>query len=248
MIELKTTEEIKRMREAGAVCAACMTEVLKAVEAGITTGELDRIAFDFIKKHHGEPSFLNYHGYPKSICASVNDVVVHGIPGKLKLKDGDIISIDMGVKLHGYHSDMARTVPVGKIPSETQRLIDVTKQSFFDGLECAVIGNHLNDVSQRIEFTIRAGGFSAVRDLVGHGIGREMHEAPDVPNFSSPRRGPRLKEGLVLAIEPMVNMGGCEVYQAEDGWTIHTDDGSLSAHYENTVAITKDGPQILTAL
>ena len=236
------------MRESGLVAAACMAEVLCAVRPGVTTKELDNIAEKIIRSAGGEPSFLNYRGYPASICTSVNNQVVHGIPGQRVLTEGDILSIDLGVKLKGYHSDMARTVPVGKISPAAQRLIEITEKSFFTGIENARKGNRLNDVSQSIEFIVRAAGYSVVRELVGHGIGRGLHEQPDIPNFSSPRRGPVLKPGMTLAIEPMVNAGNAAVKWLPDGWTVETADGSLSAHYENTIAITEDGPAILTMI
>lgn len=236
------------MRESGMVAAACMAELLEAVRPGVTTKELDSLAEKNIRKAGGEPSFLNYRGYPASICTSVNSQVVHGIPGNRVLEEGDILSIDLGVKLKGYHSDMARTVPVGRISKEAQRLIEVTEKSFFAGIENAKKGNRLNDVSQSVEFTVRAAGYSVVRELVGHGIGHELHEQPDIPNFSTPRRGPVLKPGMTLAIEPMVNAGRAAVIWLPDGWTVQTADGSLSAHYENTIAITEDGPAILTMI
>lgn len=248
MIEIKTSEEIKRMKAAGSVCAQCMEEILAAVRPGITTKELDRIAYEFTVSHGGMPSFLNYGGFPGSICASVNDEVVHGIPSERVLNEGDIISIDMGVKLHGYHSDMARTVPVGNISDELKRLIKVTEQSFFAGLEFVKEGYHLNDICRAIQKTVEQAGFSVVRDLVGHGIGRNLHESPDIPNFSMRRNGPLLKKGMVFAIEPMVNYGEYDVCVLDDEWTIVTNDGTHSAHYENTVAITSDGPLILTEI
>lgn len=236
------------MRDSAVVCARCMDLVLAAAGPGVTTRELDAIAEQQIRRAGGEPSFKNYRGYPASLCASVNSEVVHGIPGSRMLAEGDILSIDLGVKLKGYHSDMARTVPIGKISAEAQRLIDVTEQSFFAGIQNAKKGNRLNDISQAIEFTVRAAGYTVVRDLVGHGIGRQLHEPPDVPNFSLPRRGPVLKSGMVIAVEPMVNMGEAKVVWLDDGWTVITADGSLSAHYENTIAITDDGPFILTII
>lgn len=248
MIEIKTRDEIERMREAGRLCALCMEEILKAVEPGVTTWDLDKIAYDYTVKAGGFPSFKNYRGFPGSICASVNDEVVHGIPGARKLNEGDIISIDMGVLLHGYHSDMARTVGVGKISESAKKLIETTKNSFFAGMENAKEGNRLNDVSSNIEFVVRAAGYGIVKELVGHGIGRNLHEEPDIPNFSIRRRGPRLRKGMVLAIEPMVNIGSGDVIWMDDGWTVKTSDGSLSAHYENTVAITSNGPEILTTV
>ena len=248
MVEIKTHAEIERMRDSGIVCAECMEMVLAAVKPGVTTQELDQIAEKQIRKIGGDPSFKNYRGYPASICTSVNCEVVHGIPGNRTLMEGDILSIDMGIKLRGYHSDMARTVPVGKVSNAALRLIDVTEKSFFAGIAKAYSGNRLNDVSQTIEFTARAAGFTVVRELVGHGIGRELHEFPDIPNFSTPRRGPVLKSGMVLAIEPMVNIGRAEVIWLDDGWTVITADKSLSAHYENTIAITDGEPFILTMI
>lgn len=248
MVELKTSVEIQRMRESGAVCAQCMAKLLEAVRPGVTTKELDDMAFEQIHKAGGEPSFLNYRGYPASICASVNSQVVHGIPGQRILAEGDILSIDLGVRLKGYHSDMARTVPVGAVSPAAKRLIEVTEKSFFAGIENAKKGNRLNDISQSIEFTVRAAGYSVVRELVGHGIGRELHEQPDIPNFATARRGPVLKPGMTLAVEPMVNIGKPAVIWLPDGWTVQTADGSLSAHYENTIAITEDGPDILTMI
>ncbi len=236
------------MRESGVAAAECMNEVMQAVRPGVTTRELDKMAEEKIRKAGGEPSFKNYRGYPASICTSVNNQVVHGIPGSRVLLEGDILSIDLGVKLRGYHSDMARTVPVGKITPAAQRLIEVTEKSFFAGIENARKGNRLNDVSQSVEFTVRAAGYTVVRELVGHGIGRELHEPPDIPNFSNSRRGPVLKPGMTLAIEPMVNIGKPEVIWLPDGWTVETADGSLSAHYENTVAITDGEPFVLTMI
>ena len=246
MIELKTKEEIDRMRIAGHHCADVMDAVIEAVKPGVTTLELDRIAEEMTLKIGGVPSFKNYRGFPASICASVNEEVVHGIPGSRALEEGDIISIDMGVKLHGYHSDMARTVPVGKISKEAERLIEYTKKSFFEGIKEFKEGNHLNDISMKIDSVIKEAGYYAVEELVGHGIGRSLHEAPDVPNFAMHRRGPQLRKGMVLAIEPMVNIGTADVDWMDDGWTVKSADRSLSAHYENTVALTSDGIEILT--
>ena len=249
MIELKTSEELKRMREAGRLCALCMEELINVVRPGITTKDLDRIAYDFTKSHEATPSFLNYEGFPASICASVNDEVVHGIPSKQRvLHEGDIVSIDMGVKFHGYHSDMARTVPVGNISKEAKKLINVTKDSFFAGMNQAVIGNHICDVSKSVQMVVEKAGFSVVRDLVGHGVGRNLHEEPDVPNFYTGRKGPLLRNGMVIAIEPMVNYGNYQVAVLDNDWTVVSDDESLSAHYENTVAITERGPVILTEI
>lgn len=248
MIELKTNVELSRMRDSGLVAAECMSELLAAARPGVTTGELDAMAFEKIRKAGGEPSFLNYRGFPASICTSVNGQVVHGIPGSRVLKEGDILSIDLGVKLKGYHSDMARTVPVGTVTPEAKRLIEVTEKSFFEGIKHAKKGNHLNDISQSIEIAVQSAGYSVVRELVGHGIGRDLHEQPDIPNFAAARRGPVLKPGMTLAIEPMVNAGEAAVQWLDDGWTVETADGSLSAHYENTVAITREGPFILTMI
>lgn len=217
------------------------------VRPGISTYDIDRKCADIIKGYGCIPSFLNYNGYPASVCISVNDEVVHGIPSKKRiLQDGDIVSLDCGVIYQGYHSDAARTVPVGEISQEAKKLIEVTRQSFYEGIKFAKVGNHLHEISDAIQTYVEAHGFSVVRDLVGHGIGRNLHEEPQIPNFRQKRRGPRLEVGMTLAIEPMVNAGRYDVYWLDDDWTVVSADGSLSAHYENTVLITDGEPELLT--
>lgn len=248
MITLKSDRELLYMRDAGKVVAEAHREVAKAVKEGVTTGELDRIAEEYILSQGAKPSFKGYYGFPASICASVNEQVVHGFPGLRKLKNGDIISIDIGAELNGYHGDAAVTLPVGEIDQEVQRLLDVTEEALAKGIEQAIVGNRLSDISHAIQKHVETNGFSVVRDYVGHGIGRKMHEEPQVPNFGMPGRGPRLKQGMVLAIEPMVNLGTYEVETLSDNWTVVTKDKKPSAHFEHTVAITENGPNILTRL
>lgn len=248
MIILKSAKEIEKMRQAGRVAAQAMEKVLTAVRPGITTGELDRIAFDYIIGAGATPSFKGYGGFPGSICASVNEQVVHGIPGHRRLREGDIISIDLGACLHGFHSDMARTVGVGEIAPEVQRLIDVTKESFYRGIAQAIAGNRIYHISKAIEDYALENGVGVVKELIGHGVGQNLHEAPDVPNFVGRFKGPVLRAGMTIAVEPMLNMGTAEVFEADDGWTVSTVDGKPSAHYENTIAILPEGPcEILTA-
>ncbi len=247
MITIKSKSEIEKMRAAGKITGLALVEISKHISPGISTAELDKIARDFIKKQGATPSFLNYNGYPASICASVNSAVVHGIPTKnIILKEGDIISIDVGAYKDGYHGDAARTYGVGKISQEAQRLIDVTKQSFFEGMRYATHGAKLGDISAAIQEYVEDNGYSVVRDLVGHGIGKKLHEDPSVPNFGHYGRGVRLASGMTLAVEPMVNEGEADVVVLDDDWTVETEDGTLSAHYENTVLITKDKPEFLT--
>ncbi len=246
MIYIKNKKDIELMREACKLTKAALNEVGKYVAPGITTGELDRIAYDFIKNHNGIPSFLNYNGFPASICSSLNDEVVHGIPGKRVLNDGDIISIDMGAYLNGFHGDCAKTFLVGNVSDEAKRLVEVTRNSFYEGLKFAKAGNRIGDISSAIQKYVEDNGYSVVRDLVGHGIGRELHEDPSVPNFGREGKGVRLVSGMTLAIEPMVNMGSFGIYTASDNWTVKTCDNSLSAHYENTILITDGEPEILT--
>ena len=248
MIILKSAKEIEKMRQVGRVAAQAMEKVLAAVRPGITTGELDRIAFDYIIGAGATPSFKGYGGFPGSICASVNEQVVHGIPGHRRLREGDIISIDLGACLHGFHSDMARTVGVGEIAPEVQRLIDVTKESFYRGIAQAIAGNRIYHISKAIEDYALENGVGVVKELIGHGVGQNLHEAPDVPNFVGRFKGPVLRAGMTIAVEPMLNMGTAEVFEADDGWTVSTVDGKPSAHYENTIAILPEGPcEILTA-
>ena len=246
MIIIKNDIEIEHMRHAGRLVGETLARLEEVIRPGITTAELDKIAEEFIVKQGGKPSFKGYHGFPGSICASVNNEVVHGFPEKNALQEGDIISIDCGAILNGYQGDAARTFPVGQISKEAEELIKVTKQSFFKGYEKALVGNRLTDISFAIQQYVESFGFSVVRDFVGHGIGKDLHEDPEVPNFGRPGRGPKLVHGMVLAIEPMVNAGKYHVKIRPNGWTVVTEDGSLSAHYENTVAILNNGPEILT--
>lgn len=253
MISIKSKSEIAKMRGAGLVIARIFDEVAKTVKPGIATEDIDKMVEELIAGSGGVPSFKGYRSYagtdpyPASICASVNNEVVHGIPNSRTLKEGDIFSIDVGVCLDGYHADAARTYAVGRISAEAQRLIDVTRESFYKGLEKVREGNRIADISEAIQRHVESNGYSVVRDLVGHGIGRELHEPPQIPNFVSGRSGPRLAEGMTLAIEPMVNAGRYEVKVHGNNWTILTVDGSLSAHYENTVAVTGGEPLVLTA-
>ncbi|MDZ5034045.1 MULTISPECIES: type I methionyl aminopeptidase [Clostridium] len=248
MIIIKNNKEIDLMRLSGKIVAETLLLVEEKVRPGITTAELDRIAEEFITKHGAKPSFKGLYGFPASLCISVNEQVVHGIPGGYVLKDGDIISVDCGALLNGFHGDAARTFAVGNVTEEATKLIKVTEESFFKGIEYAKIGNRLTDISHEIQNYIEASGFSVVRDFVGHGIGRVVHEDPEVPNFGKPGRGPKLASGMALAIEPMVNVGSYKVKTLNDDWTVVTSDGSLSAHYENTIVILPDGPEILTLI
>lgn len=246
MISIKSVKEIDRMKKAGEITALTHRLLEENICDGVTTGELDRIAYEFIKSKGAVPSFLNYAGYPNSVCLSVNDVVIHGIPGKQIIKNGDIVSVDIGAYLNGYHADQAATYPCGQVSAEAQRLIDVTKQSFFEGIKNAREGNRISDISNAVQKHVEQNGFSVVRDYVGHGVGRELHEAPEVPNYGKPNKGVRLYSGMTLAVEPMVNQGKYDVYRLKDGWTVKTVDGSLSAHYEHSIAVTKNEPVLLT--
>ena len=246
-IIIKSEKEIQLMRESGKILAAVLQELQAMVCPGISTLDIDRKCAELIKKNNCIPSFLNYNGFPASICLSINEEVVHGIPNKNRiLKNGDIISLDCGVIHQGFHSDAARTIAVGEITKEARRLIDVTQQSFYEGIKFAKEGCHLHEISETIQTYVEANGYSIVRDLVGHGIGRNLHEEPQIPNFKQKRRGPKLEAGMVLAIEPMVNEGRYDVYWEDDDWTVVSADGSLSAHYENTVLITKGEPELFT--
>lgn len=245
-ITIKTKEQIERMRVAGGILVE-LIEILKdMVRPGVTTNELDKVAEDFIRSKGAEPSFLGYGGFPKSLCTSVNEEIVHGIPGSRKLKTGDIISIDMGSYINGYHGDCARTFGVGQISEESQKLIDVTQQSFFEGIKFAKAGNHLYEISAAVQDYAESFGFGVVREYVGHGIGRNMHEDPSIPNYRQVGRGPKLQKGMVLAIEPMITAGSYKCRVLKDGWTAVTRDGSNAAHYENTVLITDGEPELLT--
>lgn len=246
MIIIKKDIEIEYMRRAGKVVGNTLEKLQEVVKPGITTAELDRLAEDMILRQGAKPSFKGYHGFPASICASVNNEVVHGIPDERVLKEGDIISIDCGACLNGYHGDAARTIAVGNISEVAYQLIDITQKSFFEGIKKALVGNRLTDISHAIQMLVEKQGFSIVRSFVGHGIGKDMHEDPEVPNYGKPGKGPKLTAGMMLAIEPMVNTGSYHVEIKENGWTVVTVDGGLSAHYENTVAILDNGPEILT--
>ena len=247
MITIKSKSEIEKMRLACKITGEVLKELEKHIKPGVTTKQLDKIALNYIVSRGAKPSFLNYNGFPGSICASRNDEVVHGIPStNVKLVEGDIISIDVGAYIDGFHGDAARTFPVGKVSDEAMRLIEVTKESFFEGIKYAVHGGKLGDISAAIQEHVEKNGFSVVRDLVGHGIGKNLHEDPNVPNFGKAGKGVKLASGMTLAIEPMVNAGEYDVCVLEDDWTVVTEDGSLSAHYENTILITKDKCEILT--
>ena len=246
-ITIKSEREIEIMREAGRILAIVHEEMEKALKPGMSTWDINKIGEDVIRSYGCKPSFLGYNGYPAAICVSVNDEVVHGIPHKDHIiREGDIVSLDAGVIYNGYQSDAARTHACGKVSAEAERLIAVTKQSFFEGIKFAKAGNHLHDISAAIEDYVVANGFSCVRDLVGHGIGREMHEDPQIPNYRQKRKGPKLEAGMTLAIEPMVNAGRYDVCWLDDDWTVVTEDESLSAHYENTILITDGEPEILS--
>ena len=246
-VTIKTKHEIELMREAGRLLEIVHDELGEMIRPGITTMDIDRKGEALIRKLGGIPNFLHYNGYPASICVSVNEEVVHGIPSKKRvLQEGDIVSLDAGLIWKGYHSDAARTHAVGKISPEMQQLIDVTKESFFVGLKYARAGNHLNDISRAIGEYAESFGFGVVRDMVGHGIGTKLHEDPQIPNFAQKRRGIRLCPGMTLAIEPMITLGTWEIEWLDDDWTVVTADGSLAAHYENTILITEGDPEILT--
>jgi methionyl aminopeptidase len=244
---IKSEKEIALMREAGKILAIVHEELQNFLKPGISTLEIDRKAEELIRSYGCIPSFLNYNGFPASVCVSINEQVVHGIPNKKTLlRDGDIVSLDAGVIYKGYQSDAARTWAIGEISEEAKKLIEVTEQSFYEGIKYAKAGNHLNDISAAIQDYVESFGFSIVRDLVGHGIGAKLHEEPQIPNFRQKRRGIRLEPGMTFAIEPMVNSGRYDVYWEDDDWTVVTDDGSLSAHYENTILITEGEPEILS--
>ncbi len=246
MITIKSPREIELMRRAGKITAAARSVGREMVKAGVTTQEIDKAIHDFIIKQGATPSFLGYGGFPASACVSVNNEIIHGIPGKRLIKDGDIVSIDVGAYIGGFHGDCAGTYAAGEISPEAKRLIEVTRQSFFEGIKFARQGYRVSDISHAIQEYVESFGYSLVREYVGHGIGSQMHEAPEVPNFGQPGHGPRLVKGMTIAIEPMVNIGGAAVKVLGDDWTVITADGSLSAHYENTVLITDGEPEILT--
>ncbi len=246
IITMKTPEEFGKMEVAGACVAAVHAAVREAAVPGTSMKELDAIAADVVKAHDCRPSFLGYHGFPATICASPNDVIVHGIPDDYRLIEGDIVSIDAGAIYEGWHGDAAFTMAVGEVPAEIATLLQVTEQALWNGLAQARHGNRLGDVGHAIEATAIPHGYGVVREYIGHGIGRQMHEAPEVPNYGVPGKGMKLKKGMALAIEPMFNLGTAETKVLEDGWTVVTRDGHLSAHFEHTVAITPDGPKVMT--
>ena len=247
MIVLKTNRELSLMREACRISAGALRVAGEAVEPGVTTEEIDRLAYQYIISQGAKPNFLNYAGFPATACISINDEVIHGIPSKKRvLRQGDIVSIDLGAAINGYNGDNAATFAVGSVSPEAERLINTTRESLYEGIRAAVAGGRIGDISSAVQRYCEERGFSVVRDYVGHGVGAKLHEDPSVPNFGTPGRGVRLLPGMTIAIEPMINMGGWEVKRLSDGWTVKTKDGSLSAHFEHTVAITNDGPKILT--
>jgi methionyl aminopeptidase len=246
MIIRKSAAEIEIMARAGAVVAGTLALIEEHLQPGVTSRELDRLAEEFIRSHGGEPTFKGYKGYPAATCLSPNSMVVHGIPGRVRLEEGDILSVDVGVTLDGFVADSAWTFPVGPVPDETQRLLDVGRAALEAGIAAARVGNQVGDISEAVQTVTEAAGFGVIRSLVGHGVGRSMHEDPQVPNFVSSYRGPELREGMTLAIEPMITAGSPEVYIHDDDWSISTSDGSLAAHFEHTVAVNAAGPRILT--
>ncbi len=246
MITIKNERELEIMRQACKITAAARALAGEMVRPGVTTKQIDKAVHDFIVSQGAKPSFLHHNGYPASACISVNSTVIHGIPGNYVLKEGDIVSVDVGALYKGFHGDCAATYPCGAISAEAQKLIDVTKQSFFEGIRFATQGHRVSDISHAVQMYVESNGFSVVRSFVGHGVGRQLHEEPEVPNFGAPGRGPRLLPGMTIAVEPMVNIGTYEVKVLSDGWTTVTADGGLAAHYENTVLITDGEPEILT--
>ncbi len=246
MIVLKTERELVYMRDAGRIVGQTLQELKKAIVPGITTQELDRLADQYIRRAGAIPAFKGYCGFPANICASINEQVVHGIPGPRQLKNGDVISLDIGTKINGYYGDAAITVPVGEIDAELKKLLSVTEQALNKGIEQAVKGNRLSDISHAVQLHAESFGYGVVRDYVGHGIGQRMHEDPQIPNYGPPGRGPLLKNGMTLAIEPMINLGSPDVEVLTDDWTVVTTDRKVSAHFEHTVAVTDGEPQILT--
>ena len=247
MISLKTPEQLRLMREAGRITAAALLHAEEILRDGMSTWELDQEIRKFIERHGARPTFLGYGGFPGSACISINEEVIHGIPSRKRIiREGDLVKIDVGACYRGYNGDSARTYAVGHVDAAAQMLIDRTRESFFRGMEQALSGNRIGDIGHAVESHVTAAGFAVVRQFIGHGVGKALHEEPDVPNYGTPGRGPRLLSGMTIAIEPMVNAGTAEVRVLSDGWTVVTKDGSLSAHYENTIAITDNGPMILT--
>ncbi len=249
MIQIKNSEQLALMKEAGRITGEALVFIRDYVREGVSTYELDKLIRHFIEKNGARPSFLNYAGFPASACISINDEVIHGIPSKRRiLHEGDIVKVDVGAYYRGFHGDAARTIPVGKVSEEAERLIAVTRQSFFEGATAARPGMRIGDIGSAVQKYAESFGFSVVRPYVGHGVGHELHEQPDVPNYGTAGHGVRLCSGMTIAIEPMINAGVKEVKDLPDGWTVKTADGKLSAHYENTVAILPDGPRILTLI
>jgi methionyl aminopeptidase len=246
VIVRKSTAEIEQMARAGEVVADCLELIREHVRPGVTTADLDGLADEFIRSRGGVPTFKGYRGYPASICASPNAMVVHGIPGTYALVEGDVLSVDVGATLDGFVGDSAWTFPVGEISPEAERLLEVCEAALYAGIEQARPGNHLSDISHAVQTVVEEAGFAVIRALVGHGVGRAMHEDPQIPNFGAPGRGPLLQEGMTLAIEPMITAGSAEIVLHDDEWSISSADGSLAAHFEHTVAVTADGPRILT--
>ena len=246
MITLKSSHEIEAMRRAGKITAAARAVAREMVKPGVTTQQIDQAVYRFIKSQGAITSFLNYNGYPASVCVSVNDEIIHGIPGKRVLQEGDIVSVDVGAFIGGFHGDCAGTYPCGQVSDEALRLIRITQQSFFEGIKYAREGHRLSDISAAVQAYVEANGCTVVREYVGHGIGRHMHEPPEVPNYGKPGHGPRLLRGMTIAVEPMVNAGSAAIVQMSDGWTVKTADGKNAAHYENTVLITDGEPELLT--
>lgn len=247
MIIIKSDPEVDLMRQAGRITAGARTIARQMVEPGVTTRQINREVHKFITKSGASPCFMTDGGFPTAACISVNDEIIHGIPGPRVLKEGDIVSVDVGAYIGGFHGDCAATYPCGKISEEAQRLIDVTRQSFFEGFAQAREGNRISDISHAVQAYVEANGFSVVREYVGHGVGRNMHEAPEIPNYGAPGHGPKLLRGMTIAVEPMVNAGTAAIRQMSDGWTVKTRDGKYAAHYENTILITASEPEILTA-
>lgn len=246
MITLKSGHEIELMRRAGKITAAARALARDMVKPGVTTQQIDEAVYQFIISQGATPSFLNYSGFPASACISVNDEVIHGIPGKRVLREGDIVSVDVGAYIGGFHGDCAGTYPCGQVSDEAMRLIRVTQESFFEGLKYAREGHRVSDIGAAVQAYVEANGFSVVREFVGHGIGRQLHESPEVPNYGKPGHGSRLLRGMTLAVEPMVNAGSAAIRQLSDGWTVKTVDGKYAAHYENTILITAGEPELLT--
>jgi len=247
-IKIKSTKEVDILRKAGRILSSIILQLQSSLKSGMSTKDMDILAEDLIRKNHVTAAFKGYRGFPGVACISVNEAVVHGIPGKRIVKDGDIVSLDIGIIHEGYYSDTAVTVPIGKITADTKRLLDVTQSSLMLGIEQARVGNRLSDISYAVQSFVEMHGFSVVRDFVGHGIGRSLHEEPEIPNYGKPGHGPVLQAGMVFAIEPMVNVGTHRTRILNDGWTVVTEDGKLSAHFEHSIVITEKGPEILTAL